>query len=49
MLLCMQMLQARKNATHVIANLLRQRVQSQLIALEYLEKNIDLMDILIKG
>ncbi|CAB4274470.1 unnamed protein product [Prunus armeniaca] len=40
---------ARKNATHVIANLLRQRVQSQLIALEYLEKNIDLMDILIKG
>ncbi|XP_068334379.1 putative MO25-like protein At5g47540 [Pyrus communis] len=39
----------RKNATHVIANLQRQKVQSRSIALEYLENNIDIMDILIKG
>ncbi|KAM2956911.1 hypothetical protein FF2_023984 [Malus domestica] len=39
----------RQNATHVIANLQRQKVQSRIIALEYLENNIDIMDILIKG
>ncbi|KAF7832228.1 putative MO25-like protein [Senna tora] len=40
---------ARKNSTHVIANLQRQRVNSQLIASQYLEKNMDLMDILMPG
>ncbi|XP_062009305.1 putative MO25-like protein At5g47540 [Rosa rugosa] len=39
----------RKNATHIVANLQRQQVQSRLIASEYLEKNIDLIDILIPG
>lgn len=41
--------QARQNATHVIANLQRQRVNSKLIASEYLENNLDIMDILIPG
>ncbi|KAF9688244.1 hypothetical protein SADUNF_Sadunf02G0177000 [Salix dunnii] len=40
---------ARQNATHVIANLQRQRVSGRLIASEYLEKNLDLMDILLPG
>ena len=43
------LLQARQNATHVIANLQRQRVDAQLIAAVYLENNIDLMDVLISG
>ncbi|PON63593.1 Mo25-like [Parasponia andersonii] len=38
---------SRQDATHVIANLQRQRVNSRLIASEYLENNLDLMDILI--
>ncbi|KAG9139205.1 hypothetical protein Leryth_018791 [Lithospermum erythrorhizon] len=42
-------LETRKDATQVVANLQRQQVQSKLIACEYLEKNIDLMDILIAG
>lgn len=42
-------LQTRKDATQVVANLQRQQVQSKLIACDYLEKNIDLMDILIAG
>lgn len=41
--------QARKDATQVVANLQRQQVQSRLIASDYLEANIDLMDILIAG
>ncbi|KAJ6401421.1 hypothetical protein OIU84_016769 [Salix udensis] len=40
---------ARQNATHVIANLQRQRVGGRLIASEYLENNLDLMDILLPG
>ncbi|KAG5064847.1 hypothetical protein JHK85_006030 [Glycine max] len=40
---------ARQDATHVIANLQRQRVNSQLIASQYLEKNLDLVDMLIGG
>ncbi|XP_011039344.1 PREDICTED: putative MO25-like protein At5g47540 [Populus euphratica] len=40
---------ARQNATHVIANLQRQRVSGRLIASEYLENNLDLMDILLPG
>uniref|UniRef100_A0A2P2ISI0 MO25-like protein At5g47540 n=1 Tax=Rhizophora mucronata TaxID=61149 RepID=A0A2P2ISI0_RHIMU len=42
-------LRARQNATHVIANLQRQRVSGRLIASEYLENNLDVMDILIPG
>ncbi|KAM1108733.1 hypothetical protein ACFX13_005439 [Malus domestica] len=42
-------LEARKDATQVVANLQRQQVQSKLIASDYLEANIDLMDILIQG
>ncbi|XP_019455242.1 PREDICTED: putative MO25-like protein At5g47540 isoform X2 [Lupinus angustifolius] len=39
----------RQDATHVIANLQRQRVNSKLIASHYLENNIDLVDILMQG
>ncbi|GFY90662.1 Mo25 family protein [Actinidia rufa] len=42
-------LEARKDATQVVANLQRQQVQSRLIACDYLEKNIDLMDVLVSG
>ncbi|KAM1562452.1 hypothetical protein TB1_005356 [Malus domestica] len=42
-------LEARKDATQVVANLQRQQVQSKLIASDYLEANIDLMDVLIQG
>ncbi|XP_047939443.1 putative MO25-like protein At5g47540 [Salvia hispanica] len=42
-------LETRKDATQVVANLQRQQVQSKLIACDYLEKNIDLMDVLIAG
>ncbi|XP_010530064.1 PREDICTED: putative MO25-like protein At5g47540 [Tarenaya hassleriana] len=42
-------LEARKDATQVVANLQRQQVNSRLIASDYLEANIDLMDILIEG
>ncbi|KAJ1415572.1 Mo25-like [Sesbania bispinosa] len=40
---------ARQDATHVIANLQRQRVNSRLIASQYLENNLDLVDVLIHG
>ncbi|PHT96786.1 MO25-like protein, partial [Capsicum chinense] len=36
-------------ATQVVTNLQRQQVQSRLIACNYLEANIDLMDILVAG
>ncbi|KAK9269509.1 hypothetical protein L1049_001284 [Liquidambar formosana] len=42
-------LEARKDATQVVANLQRQPVQSRLIASDYLEANLDLMDLLISG
>ncbi|KAA8520188.1 hypothetical protein F0562_014444 [Nyssa sinensis] len=42
-------LEARKDATQIVANLQRQPVQSRLIACDYLEANMDLMDILILG
>lgn len=42
-------LEARKDATQIVANLQRQQVHSRLIACDYLEKNIDLMDILASG
>ncbi|KAM1008991.1 hypothetical protein ACFX2J_005336 [Malus domestica] len=42
-------LEVQKDATQVVANLQRQQVQSKLIASDYLEANIDLMDVLIQG
>nr|KJB69181.1 hypothetical protein B456_011G009300 [Gossypium raimondii] len=42
-------LEARKDATQVVANLQRQQVNSRLIASDYLETNLDLMDILVAG
>ncbi|KAH7665513.1 Mo25-like protein [Dioscorea alata] len=42
-------LEARKDATQVVANLQRQQVHSRLIASDYLEANKDLMDILVAG
>ncbi|XP_071723854.1 putative MO25-like protein At5g47540 [Rutidosis leptorrhynchoides] len=42
-------LEARKDATQVVANLQRQQVHSRLISCDYLESNIDLMDILAAG
>lgn len=41
--------EARKDATRVIANLQRQMVNSRLIASQYLEENLDLLDIMISG
>jgi len=41
--------QARKDATQIVANLQRQQVQSRLIASDYLEANFDLLDILVAG
>ncbi|GJX05037.1 putative MO25-like protein, partial [Tanacetum coccineum] len=40
---------ARKDATQIVANLEPQQVHSCLIACDYLEANIDLMDILASG
>ncbi|KAK1268492.1 putative MO25-like protein [Acorus gramineus] len=42
-------LEAKKDATQVVANLQRQQVHSRLIASDYLEANKDLMDTLITG
>ncbi|GAB4846053.1 hypothetical protein Ancab_025052 [Ancistrocladus abbreviatus] len=42
-------LEARKDATQVVANLQRQQVHSRLIAADFLEANVDLMDILVSG
>ncbi|XP_031391712.1 putative MO25-like protein At5g47540 [Punica granatum] len=42
-------LEARKDATQVVANLQRQQVNSRLIASDYLEANFDLLDILVVG
>ncbi|KAH9793587.1 putative MO25-like protein [Citrus sinensis] len=39
----------RRDATHVVANLQRQRVDTKLIACTYLEANFDIMDTLILG
>lgn len=41
--------QARQDVTHVVANLQRQRVQYRIIACEYLEQNLHIMDIFIPG
>uniref|UniRef100_A0A5B7BGE9 MO25-like protein n=1 Tax=Davidia involucrata TaxID=16924 RepID=A0A5B7BGE9_DAVIN len=42
-------LEARKDAAQVVANLQRQQVHFRLIASDYLEANLDLMDHLISG
>ncbi|CAA0836523.1 Putative MO25-like protein [Striga hermonthica] len=42
-------LEARKNSTQIVANLQRQQVQCRLIACDYLEKNLDLLDVLVAG
>lgn len=42
-------LQTRKDATQVVANLQRQQVSSKIVASEYLEANKDLLDTLISG
>ncbi|KAL6315123.1 hypothetical protein AAG906_035331 [Vitis piasezkii] len=42
-------LEARRDATQVVANLQRQQVKSRLIASDYLEANLDLMELLISG
>ncbi|GAB2279834.1 hypothetical protein Dimus_014473 [Dionaea muscipula] len=42
-------LEARKDAAQVVANMQRQQVQSRLIACDYLESNLDLVDILVSG
>ena len=39
--------QTQKDVTQVIANLQRQKVDSRLVASEYLEANSDLLDILM--
>ncbi|XP_022135653.1 putative MO25-like protein At5g47540 [Momordica charantia] len=40
---------SRQCATHVIANLQQQQVKSRIIASEFFENNMDIMDILIPG
>ncbi|XP_028102425.1 putative MO25-like protein At5g47540 isoform X2 [Camellia sinensis] len=40
---------AHQDATHVVANLQRQWVNSRLIASEYMEQNVDLVDSLVLG
>ncbi|KAK4755563.1 hypothetical protein SAY87_009320 [Trapa incisa] len=42
-------LEARKDATQIVANLQRQQVHSRLIASDYIEKNFNLIDILVDG
>ncbi|PIN26163.1 Conserved protein Mo25 [Handroanthus impetiginosus] len=42
-------LETRKDATRVVANFQRQPVQSRLVASQYLEANLDLIDKLITG
>ncbi|XP_073149183.1 putative MO25-like protein At5g47540 isoform X2 [Henckelia pumila] len=41
--------ETRKDAAQIVANLQRQQVQSRLIASDYLEANLDLIDQLITG
>ncbi|KAF2285694.1 hypothetical protein GH714_007174 [Hevea brasiliensis] len=42
-------LEARRDATQVVANLQRQQVHSRIIASAYMEANLNLIDILISG
>ena len=43
------LLQSRKQATQIVTNLQGQKLQSRLIACEYMERNLALVDILIAG
>ncbi|XP_010542196.1 PREDICTED: MO25-like protein At2g03410 isoform X2 [Tarenaya hassleriana] len=51
LIMCLPMLdlEARKDASQIVANLQRQQVQSRLIALDYLEANLDVIDMLVEG
>ncbi|XP_066357397.1 putative MO25-like protein At5g47540 isoform X3 [Miscanthus floridulus] len=51
LIVCLQYvdLETQKDVTQVIANLQRQKVDSRLVASEYLEANLDLLDILMSG
>ncbi|KAL0645090.1 hypothetical protein Bca4012_043381 [Brassica carinata] len=42
-------LEARKDATQIVANLQKQQVGSRLVASEYLESNLDVIDTLVEG
>ncbi|XP_006395707.2 MO25-like protein At2g03410, partial [Eutrema salsugineum] len=42
-------LEARKDATQIVANLQKQQVGSRLVASEYLESNLDVIDSLVEG
>lgn len=42
-------LEVHRDATQVVANLRRQKVQLRLIASEYLQKNTDVLDLLVAG
>ncbi|GJN08933.1 hypothetical protein PR202_ga26894 [Eleusine coracana subsp. coracana] len=42
-------LETQKDVTQVVANLQRQKVDSRLIASDYIEANLDLLDVLIAG
>lgn len=42
-------LEARKDATQIVANLQKQQVESRLVASEYLESNLDVIDSLVEG
>uniref|UniRef100_A0A804LEH1 MO25-like protein n=1 Tax=Zea mays TaxID=4577 RepID=A0A804LEH1_MAIZE len=51
LIVCLQYvdLETQKDITQVIANLQRQKVDSRLVASDYLETNLDLLDILMSG
>ncbi|WOH03154.1 hypothetical protein DCAR_0522548 [Daucus carota subsp. sativus] len=51
LIVCLPKLDAgdRQEATYVLANLQRQKVNSKVLASDYLEKNLDLIDILVSG
>ncbi|XP_010430700.1 PREDICTED: MO25-like protein At2g03410 [Camelina sativa] len=42
-------LETRKDATQIVANLQKQQVESRLVASEYLESNLDVIDSLVQG
>jgi calcium binding protein 39 len=42
-------LEVQRDATQVVANLRRQKVQLRLIASEYLQKNTGVLDLLVAG
>ncbi|CAD5318024.1 unnamed protein product [Arabidopsis thaliana] len=42
-------LEARKDATQIVANLQKQQVEFRLVASEYLESNLDVIDSLVEG